>query len=151
MINSISNNEKFYKNNFASRRSRARQCAVQALYSWQLSNNRATDVEIQFLLNQSVADIDINYFYELYTGVINNSKELDGLMEPYLSRRLKRVDQVERAVLRIALFELNNCRDIPYKVAINEAIELTKLFGAEKSHKFINGVLNRIAFQMRSE
>ncbi|MDU1746406.1 MAG: transcription antitermination factor NusB [Klebsiella aerogenes] len=109
-------------------RRRARECAVQALYSWQLSQNDIADVE-----------------YELLSGVATNSAYLDGLMKPYLSRQLEELGQVEKAVLRIALFELSKRDDVPYKVAINEAIELAKTFGAEDSHKFVNGVLDKAA------
>ena len=92
-------------------RRRARECAVQALYSWQLSQNDIADVEYQFLAEQDV----------------------------------KELGQVEKAVLRIALYELSKRSDVPYKVAINEAIELAKSFGAEDSHKFVNGVLDKAA------
>ena len=105
-------------------RRRARECAVQALYSWQLSQNDIADVEYQFLAEQDVKDVDVLY---------------------YLSRLLEELGQVEKAVLRIALFELSKRSDVPYKVAINEAIELAKTFGAEDSHKFVNGVLDKAA------
>ncbi len=85
------------------------------------------------------------YFRELLSGVATNSAYLDGLMKPYLSRQLEELGQVEKAVLRIALFELSKRDDVPYKVAINEAIELAKTFGAEDSHKFVNGVLDKAA------
>ena len=121
-------------------RRRARECAVQALYSWQLSQNDIADVEYQFLAEQDVKDVDVLYFRELLAGVATNTAYLDGLMKPYLSRL-----QVEKAVLRIALYELSKRSDVPYKVAINEAIELAKSFGAEDSHKFVNGVLDKAA------
>lgn len=126
-------------------RRRARECAVQALYSWQLSQNDIADVEYQFLAEQDVKDVDVLYFRELLSGVATNSAYLDGLMKPYLSRLLEELGQVEKAVLRIALFELSKRSDVPYKVAINEAIELAKTFGAEDSHKFVNGVLDKAA------
>jgi len=126
-------------------RRRARECAVQALYSWQLSHNDIADVEYQFLAEQDVKDVDVLYFRELLSGVATNSAYLDGLMKPYLSRQLEELGQVEKAVLRIALFELSKRDDVPYKVAINEAIELAKTFGAEDSHKFVNGVLDKAA------
>ena len=107
-------------------RRRARECAVQALYSWQLSQNDIADVEYQFLSEQDVKDVDVLYFRELLSGVATNSAYLDGLMKPYLSRLLEELGQVEKAVLRIALFELSKRDDVPYKVAINEAIELAK-------------------------
>ncbi|SUH10658.1 N utilization substance protein B [Salmonella enterica subsp. enterica] len=126
-------------------RRRARECAVQALYSWQLSQNDIADVEYQFLAEQDVKDVDVLYFRELLSGVATNSAYLDGLMKPYLSACLKSWDRLKKAVLRIALFELSKRSDVPYKVAINEAIELAKTFGAEDSHKFVNGVLDKAA------
>lgn len=126
-------------------RRRARECATQALYSWQLSHNDISDIEVQFLAEQDTSDVDVAYFRKLYAGVATNAKELDNLMAPYLSRQLEELGYVERSVLRIALFELSKRQDVPYKVAINEAIELAKTFGAEESHKFINGVLDKVA------
>ena len=130
-------------------RRRARECAVQALYSWQLSKNDIADVEHQFLSEQDVKDADIAYFRELLSGVAVNAGLLDSLMAPVLSRQLEELGQVERAVLRIALYELKMREDVPYKVAINEAIELAKTFGAEDSHKFVNGVLDKAAPAIR--
>ena len=130
-------------------RRRARECAVQALYSWQISKNDIADVEYQFLSEQDVKDVDISYFRELLSGVATNVEYLDGLMAPVLSRQLEELGQVERAVLRISLFELSKREDVPYKVAINEGIELAKTFGAEDSHKFVNGVLDKVAPTIR--
>ena len=130
-------------------RRRARECAVQALYSWQISKNDIADVEYQFLSEQDVKDVDISYFRELLSGVATNAEYLDGLMAPVLSRLLEELGQVERAVLRFSLFELSKREDVPYKVAINEGIELAKTFGAEDSHKFVNGVLDKVAPTIR--
>lgn len=132
-------------------RRRARECAVQALYSWQLSKNDIADVEHQFLTEQDVKDVDVAYFRELLSGAAVNAGMLDELMAPFLSRQLEELGQVERAVLRIALFELKMREDVPYKVAINEAIELAKTFGAEDSHKFVNGVLDKVAPTLRKK
>ncbi|KFK97610.1 MULTISPECIES: transcription antitermination factor NusB [unclassified Serratia (in: enterobacteria)] len=132
-------------------RRRARECAVQALYSWQLSRNDIADVEHQFLTEQDVKDVDIAYFRALLSGVAVNAGMLDDLMAPYLSRQLDELGQVEKAVLRVALFELKMREDVPYKVAINEAIELAKTFGAEDSHKFVNGVLDKAAPNIRKK
>ena len=130
-------------------RRRARECAVQALYSWQLSKNDIADVELEFLTEQDVKDVDIAYFRELLAGVANSAEKLDALMAPYLSRQLDELGQVERAILRLALFELSKRQDVPYKVAINEAIELAKTFGAEDSSKYVNGVLDKAAPAIR--
>lgn len=130
-------------------RRRARECALQALYSLQISHNNIADVEVQFLVEQDTSDVDVSYFRELYFGTAMNLQALDKLMAPYLSRQLEELDHVERAVLRIAIFELSKRQDVPYKVAINEAIELAKTFGSEESHKFINGVLDKVASEIR--
>ncbi|MFP3013211.1 MAG: transcription antitermination factor NusB [Arsenophonus sp. NC-QC1-MAG3] len=125
-------------------RHRARECAVQAIYSWQLSGNNINDVEVEFLFEQDTSDVDVTYFCEILNGVSTHVLELDKKMAPYLSRHLGEVGQVEKAVLRLAIFELYYRDDIPYKVSINEAIELAKVFGAEESHKFINGALDKV-------
>ncbi|WP_216782375.1 transcription antitermination factor NusB [Candidatus Profftia tarda] len=130
-------------------RHRARECAMQALYSWQISKNNIADVEYHFLSEPGEKDFDVLYFCELIAGVAVNVEYLDSLMIPVLSRQIEALGQVERAVLRIALFELSKRQDIPYKVAINEGIELAKNFGAKDSHKFINGVLDKIAPTIR--
>ena len=132
-----------------SARRRARECAVQALYSWQVSKNLIADVEVQFLAEQQTKDVDITYFRELFSGVATQATELDRIMMPYLSRALIELGQIELAILRLASYELKNREDIPYKVVINEAIELAKIFGAEDSHKFINGVLDKLAPRLR--
>lgn len=130
---------------------RARECVVQALYSWQLSKNDITDVESEFLIDQDVKDVDISYFRELLTGVAGSAEKLDILMAPYLSRQLNELGQVEKAILRLALFELSRIHGAPYKVVINEAIELAKTFGAEDSYKFINGVLDKAGSHIRKK
>ncbi|MXP56235.1 transcription antitermination factor NusB [Pantoea sp. Mhis] len=130
-------------------RRRARECAVQALYSWQLSNNDILNVENQLIIELNVKEIDISYFHDLIIGVTNSSKYLDSLMNPYISRHIEKIGQVEKAILRIGLYELSKRNDVPYKVVINESIELAKIFGATDSHKFINGVLDKVAPQIR--
>lgn len=132
-------------------RRRARECAVQAIYSWQLSGNDIADVELEFLSEQDTQGVDIAYFRELLVGVAINAARLDKAMEPYLSRQLEELGQVEKAILRLAMFELSFRADVPYKVAINEAIELAKVFGADDSHKFVNGVLDKAAPTVRKK
>lgn len=132
-------------------RRRARECAVQAVYSWQVSKNDLSDVEVSFMAEQDMKGVDKKYFRELLNGVGLNVIELDSKMEPYLNdRSLDELGLVERAILRIAIYELLKREDVPYKVVINEAIDLTKTFGAEDSHKFINGVLDKVAPTIRT-
>ena len=132
-------------------RRRARECAVQAIYSWQVSRNDLADVESSFLAEQDMKGVDSKYFRELLNGVAKNTAELDEKMTPYLTERtVDELGQVELAVLRIAIYELMKRHDVPYKVVINEAIDLAKTFGAEESHKFINGVLDKVAPTIRT-
>lgn len=130
-------------------RRKARECAVQALYSWQLSHNNIYEIENQFYEKNNMQNIDKIYFHELIIGITHNQKHLDTLMKPYLSRSISELGQIEKAILRISFYELERRHDIPYKVTINEGIELAKLFGAEESHKFINGVLDKAAIKIR--
>lgn len=132
-------------------RRRARECAVQAIYSWQVSKNDLSDVEVGFMAEQDMKGVDKKYFRELLNGVALNTHEIDNKIEPFLNERsLDELGQVERAILRIAVYELLKREDVPYKVVINEAIDLTKTFGAEESHKFINGVLDKVAPTIRT-
>jgi N utilization substance protein B len=124
-------------------RRKARILALQAVYSWQLSGNPIADIEQQMLIENDVSKVDVEYFKDLARGVAVNVKQLDELVKPHLSRPFEDLDEVERAVLRLSAYELKFREDVPYKVAINEGIELAKIFGAEDSHKFVNGVLDK--------
>lgn len=130
-------------------RRKARKLAVQAIYSWQLSENSVVDIEAQFLTDNDVSKVDVDYFLDLVRGVTGNTKQLDQAVEPFLDRPAKDLDHVERAVLRLAAYELSRRPDVPYKVAINEAIELAKSFGADDSHRFVNGVLDKAIDTLR--
>ncbi|GAA5191596.1 transcription antitermination factor NusB [Ferrimonas gelatinilytica] len=128
-----------------SERRKARQLAVQAIYSWQMSGNAIADIEHEFLTEQDVQGADIAYFRELLAGVAAQATTLDSKLKPNLARLPEEVDPLEMAILRLGAYELLHRDDVPYKVAINEAIELAKVFGAEESHKFVNGVLDKLA------
>ncbi|WAI11648.1 MAG: transcription antitermination factor NusB [Buchnera aphidicola (Macrosiphum albifrons)] len=131
-----------------SSRRKARTCALQMLYSWEISHNNIKESAIEFLKEKNTKNIDIAYFYELIIGITCKCEDIDNLMKPYLFRSLKELGHIERAILRISFYELHKRNDIPYKVSINEGIELAKLFGSEDSHKFINGVLDKAVFKM---
>ena len=124
-------------------RRKARELAVQAVYSWQLSQNSVTDIETNFLTDNSARRFDIAYFQQLLHGVTSNVSNIDKAISPHVDRPLDDVDHVEKAILRVAIYELKDCVDVPYKVVINEAIELAKSFAADDSHKFVNGVLDK--------
>jgi len=131
-----------------SERRKARHLAVQAIYQWQMTQDNVGDIVEQFKLDQDMKGADIQYFMELLGGVASQAARLDETFAPFLSRKLEDLDLVDKAVLRLATFELLHRQDVPYKVVINEAIELAKSFAAEESHKFVNGVLDKVVKQL---
>ena len=132
-------------------RRKARELAVQATYSWQVSQNPVREIEVNFIAENSKRRFDIEYFQLLLRGVIANVSEIDAVISPYVDRPLDDIDQVEKAILRVAVFELKDCADVPYRVVINEAIELAKSFAADDSHKFVNGVLDKTVKLIRPQ
>jgi len=132
-------------------RRKARELAVQAIYSWQLSQNSITDIEVNFLTDNSARRFDIAYFQQLLHGVTKSVGSIDEAISPHVDRPLADVDHVEKAILRVAIYELKDCTDVPYRVVINEAIELAKSFAADDSHKFVNGVLDKAVKLIRPE
>ncbi len=132
-------------------RRKARELAVQAVYSWQISQNSVTDVEVNFISDNSKRRFDIEYFQLLLRGVTSQVSDIDEAISPYVDRPLDEIDQVEKAILRVALYELKDCIDVPYRVVINEAIELAKSFAADDSHKFVNGVLDKAVKLVRPQ
>ena len=128
-----------------SARRRARECAVQALYSWAVSGNTAEQVELAFVLDQDLEGVDKPYFRKLFRQTVENIETVDFAISPYIDRAFDELDPIEKAILRLAVYELRFESDVPYKVVINEALEVAKVFGADESHKYINGVLDKIA------
>lgn len=129
----------------------ARQCAVQALYQWDLTEQSAEEILNHFIQGHDVTDLDNEYFHLLVNEVPLYHRELEAHIIPALDRKFEDVDPVERAILRLATYELEYRKEIPTKVVINESIELTKVFSSEQSYKFINGVLDKIASELRGE
>ena len=132
-------------------RSRARRRALQAVYAWQLSSSPVERVIDQFRAEQDMEIADLEYFEALVRGVVEHADELDAVLSKFIDRPIAQVDPIERAVLRIAGYELAHRPDVPYRVVINEAIETTKRFGAEHGHTYVNGVLDRAAAQWRAQ
>lgn len=129
----------------------AREFAVQAIYSWQMTKNPVSQIELSFVTTNDMKKVDTEYFLELLRAVVKDCAELDQKIKPYLGRLPEELDPVEKAILRLATYELIARIEIPYKVVINEAIELAKTFGAEESHKFINGVLDKAVKTLRKD
>ncbi len=131
-------------------RSRARRRALQAIYAWQVSGGNAQQVIAQFAHEQAHEVADLEYFEDLVRGVIKHVGELDAALAAFIDREVEQVDQIERAALRIAAYELLHRPDVPYRVVINEAIDTTKRFGSEHGHTYVNGVLDHAAAAWRA-
>jgi N utilization substance protein B len=132
-----------------SARRKARELAVQAIYSWQMSKNPVEQIELSIITSNNMQKVDTDYFLEILRAVVRNTAELDIKIKPYLGRLPEELDPVEKAILRVATYELVERLDVPFKVVINESIELAKSFGAEESHKFVNGVLDKAIKTLR--
>lgn len=131
-------------------RSIARKLAMQALYQWQLTQQSAADIGKQFLEDEESAGVDREHFSELLGRSIAQHAELEAALTPYLDRPLAQLDPVETAILLIGMYELRERVDIPYRVVINEAVDLCKRFGATDAHKYVNAVLDRAARELRA-
>lgn len=126
------------------KRRKSRELALQALYAWQISSNNVIDIKEYILKEIIFENIDLTYFHDIFFGVIKNIKYLDKTISLYLLFNNQEIGEIDKSILRIAAYELKKRSDIPYKVVINEGIELAKKFGTNKSHKFINGILDKI-------
>ena len=132
------------------KRSKAREFAVQAVYQWQMSGNELTDILHQFAEDKKPKTYEAEYFQDLLRGVVTNLTELDAMLAPLVDREVEKIDPVERAILRLGAYELQHHMEIPYRVVINEAVEMAKLFGAEQGHKYVNGVIDKLAQKIRA-
>ena len=132
-------------------RRRARRFVLQALYQWQMTQDSATSIIAQYLADNEPSSFDAEFFTEVVSRVVAEVSTLDALLAPLVTEReMSSVDPIEQAILRMACYELRERLDIPYRVVINEALELAKSFGADQSHKFINGVLDPLAIDIRA-
>ncbi len=130
-------------------RHNARRYALQAMYQWQVAQTPIEEIEKEFLHYHINQKLDLTYFKELIHGVPKHKHEIDQEMQTFLDRGLHEIDHIELAVLRLAIYELIKRQDVPYRVIINEALELTKKFGSVEGYKFVNGILDRIAKKIR--
>lgn len=130
-------------------RRKARHYALQALYQWQISRNPLNDIEAQFRTEFDFSKTDLEYFQVLLHGVPEHLGEIERTFEPQLDRALKDLTPIELTLLRMGTFELAHRIDVPFKVVINEAVSLAKKFGATDSHKYINGVMDNLAKELR--
>ena len=131
-------------------RSLSRKLAMQALYQWQLTGQSAAELRNQYAEEEGFGDADAEYAREILDGVTDGAAALDEALGGLIDRPVAQLDPVERAVLLIGLFELGQRLDGPYRVVINEGVELAKKFGATEGHKFVNAVLDRAARSLRA-
>ena len=143
--------EKIMKQSRSSRaRSRARRSAIQALYQWFITDRPMTEIITEFENERSeLKKADKSYFQDILNGSEKYSADINNTLAPLLDRALNELGPVERAILHLGLYELKYQPELPYRVALNEAIELARMFGAEDSYKYINGVLDKAARQLR--
>ncbi len=134
----------------AKARGKARRLAMQAMYQWQMTADDIDGIEQQFIEENDMRQVDQQYFSELLLGVLMEITTIDTALEKHMSRKINAVDPVERAILRIATYEFIKRPDVPYRVVLNEAVLLTKKFCAEKSHTFVNAVLDKVARDTRT-
>ena len=128
----------------------ARRRAVQALYSWQLSSDNLIDIENQFLVDQDMKDVDLAYFKELLHQVPGHLDEIDEKITATIDRAFSELDPIECSIMRMAVYELLHRPDVPYRVVINEAIELAKTFGSAEGFKYVNSVVDNLAKELRT-
>ena len=131
-------------------RSLSRRLAMQALYQWQMTGQSFPELRNQFASDEGYPEVDPEYFQQLLQGVVEGSAELDAMLAQWLDRPVAQLDPVEHAVLLIGVQELRQHPEVPYRVVLNEGVELAKKFGATEGHKFINAVLDRAARSLRA-
>lgn len=130
-------------------RRRARALVMQGLYQRHFTKSSITDIESEFIVDNDMSRVDTAYFRDLLRGVHREQAELDRLLEPFLERPIQEVDAIELAIVRMGTYELKHRLDVPYRVVINEGIEMAKKFGGTEGHKFVNSLLDRLSQRLR--
>ena len=128
---------------------KARKLALQALYQWLMTGSERTEIEAQFHAMNDMDKVDTTYFHKLLAGTIDSYEEIESTISPFLDRKISDINPVELTVLRLSGFELMYCLEIPYRVVLDEAVTLSKAFGSQDGHRYVNGILNNLARQVR--
>jgi N utilization substance protein B len=129
---------------------RARKLALQALYQWLMSGTDLHEIEAQFRVINNMDKVDVEYFCRLLHEIPKQVTELEAQLAPFIDREIAGLNPIELTTLRIGAFELIHAPEIPYKVVLDESISLTKEFGSQDGHRYVNGVLNNLARQVRA-
>ena len=132
-----------------STRRRSRELALQGLYQWQLSGKDPAMIAAELAESDGFERSDVAYFRTLLDGAIENARELEAQITPFLDRRFVELSPIERGILLLSGYELQRELEVPYRVVINEAVELAKVYGGTDGHKYVNGVLDKLAAQLR--
>jgi len=132
-------------------RKRARRRALQAIYQWQITHQDASEILRQFREIQDLSQVDVVYFEQLLRCVIKEKERLDEALEPFLDRPMDQVDVMERVVLMIGAWELLDCPEMPYRVVLDESVDLARRFGSEQGHSYVNAVLDKAARKWRAD
>ena len=130
-------------------RRRARRRALQAVYQWQMTGQEPSEVLRQFLEIQDMTGVDVEHFEKLLLGVGSNREALDAELQHFLDRSIEQLDQMELAALRIGAFELLHCPELPYRVVLDECVDLAHRFGSEQGHSYVNAVLDKAVRKWR--
>ena len=136
-------------NALAAQRRRARHFALQGLYQWSMTGAALAEIEAEFRIDNDFTHVDGDYYRDLLSGVVTHAGALDEVMRGKLDRSIEELDPVEHSLLRMGVYELRDRIDVPYKVVLNEAVALAKKFGATESFRYVNGVLDKVARELR--
>lgn len=128
---------------------RARKLALQALYQWLMSGHALSEIEAQFRMVNNMDKVDNDYFVRLLHGIPEHLSLVEESFFPFLDRPIESLNPIELTVLRLGAFELLYCLEIPYRVVLDESVSLTKEFGSQDGYRYVNGVLNNLARQVR--
>lgn len=145
----MSEEKQVSKKSMAKARGKSRRFAMQAIYQWQMTGDSITGIKQEFFDDNNFSVIDAEYFSELVSGVASSINEIDPFLEKNMTRSVESVDPVERAILRLATYEFIHRFDVPYRVVLNEAVNIAKEYCAENSHGFVNAVLDKVAIEIR--
>jgi N utilization substance protein B len=130
-------------------RRRSRELALQGLYQWQLTAKDPVMIATELAEHEEFTKSDVPYFRTLLNGAIAQVTELESRIQPFLDRPVRELSPIERSILLLGGYELMNELEVPYRVVINEAVEIAKIFGGTDGHKYVNGVLDKLAARLR--
>lgn len=129
---------------------RARRLALQALYQWQMTQQEPYEIDAQFRVIQNMDRVDVEYFSAIFKGVVEHAEELDALFVGYLDREVSALNPVELVIIRLGTYELKYSLELPWKVVLDEAINMGREYGSTDGHKYVNGILNQVARDVRA-